>query len=480
MPISTVGSGLDVPAIAKQLADADVQVARMRLVRKDAQLNTELSAIGQIKASLSKLQSSLENLMKLDKFYTMKSNNSDPDFVGVSLTNKALAGNYDLEIEKLAQRHSLASSPYASADAVVGQGTLTIQLGKYTSNDTVFTPNADVDTLNINITAGNDSLAAIRDAINNSNGKVSASIIQDNGGARLAIVSKETGEDYALKVTVTDADSNHTDSSGLSALVYDPTTNHKNMTETMAAQNSLIKLNGLTLSHQSNKLTDVIDGITLDLKKAEDGKMIRLTVDDNKAQLGAQVNQFIKDYNDAVNTITALTGYNPDTKKSGALQGDGGIRTLKLNLSKLVTESQDHVSGAIRALADIGVKTNQKGLLQLDQDQYNKAVDNHYKDIGQIFADAEGGVKGMASKLNDLLDDYLGTDGTLTERTKQLEKSGRDLINENDKLNVKWESLERRYRQRFSALDSLLVQMQGTMDYMTQQMANLPQLTRRR
>ncbi|STX47615.1 flagellar hook-associated protein 2 [Legionella hackeliae] len=98
------------------------------------------------------------------------------------------------------------------------------------------------------------------------------------------------------------------------------------------------------------------------------------------------VNEFIKQYNDTINTINSLTSYNATTKKGGLMQSDAGIRSLKLNLSKLVSEPIGDSSNTIRALSDIGIKTNEKGLLVMDDTKFTDAIDNHYEEIGTLFA----------------------------------------------------------------------------------------------
>jgi len=124
-------------------------------------------------------------------------------------------------------------------------------------------------------------------------------------------------------------------SGSLTALNYDPTIGSNALTETIAAQNSVIKVNGLTLNQSTNQLKDAISGITLNLKKAELSKTITLNVDDNKDQLTGLVNDFIKKYNDSTTLLTNLTGYNSSTKQSGLFQGDPQFRNLKLNFPNL-------------------------------------------------------------------------------------------------------------------------------------------------
>ncbi|TAL64341.1 MAG: flagellar hook protein FliD, partial [Legionella sp.] len=315
----------------------------------------------------------------LSQFYTMKSSLSDPDYLSTTVTSQASKGSYQIEIQKLAQQQSLATN-YIPDLSNVGSGAITITLGTYNVGKTTFTANPDKTPVTINIAPGNGSLVAIRDAINNSHAGVNAAIVVDSTGSRLTLTSADTGEKYAIKI-----------SGGVSALNYDPTTGVNTLTEIKAAQNSVIKINGLTLNQSTNQIKEAITGVTLNLKKEELGKIITFNVDDNKDQLSSLVNEFIKQYNDSITLLSNLTGYNAAAKKGGLFQGDPQLRSIKTGLHKLATTPLATATGNVRSLADLGIITNSKnGLLELKQDKFNKALADNYKDIGPLFAKTAG------------------------------------------------------------------------------------------
>ncbi|MCK7583260.1 MAG: flagellar filament capping protein FliD [Chromatiales bacterium] len=101
---------------------------------------------------------------------------------------------------------------------------------------------------------------------------MSASILNDGTGNRLVLTSNDSGAANSLKITVADAsDASNTDNAGLSQLAYDPAGtlgNGRNLTETVTAQNALLKVDGIdNISRASNTVTDVIQGVTLTLLK---------------------------------------------------------------------------------------------------------------------------------------------------------------------------------------------------------------------
>lgn len=552
---SGVGSGLDVKGIVDALVQADITPTKNRLDKQEASITTQLSALGQIKSALSNLQTSMIKLSNINQFYALKSSVSDTSIVSASVNNDASAGQYQIEVQTIATKQNLASSSYINSSSTVGNGSITIDFGTYSNSNTVFTANPDKQSVTINIAPGQDSLSAIRDAINNSGSGVQANIVKDSSGYRLTLSSPETGQSLAMRISVIDNDGTNNNSTGLSALAFDPTIGNNSLTQTTVAKDSQVSINGLLLTQSSNQLKNAIEGVTIDLKKAQPGTLVDLTIANNDSQLTNAVNEFIKQYNDTMTTINSLTSYNAETKKGGTLQADSGVRTLKLNLSKILGEPVAKSGSTVLTLADIGIKTNKQGLLEMDSDKFNTAVANNYDAIAALFAKTAtatdtniriksvgngvktglynlvinsfvpgtslsgtiGGVNatssdgltlkgtssfqglsvevlagstgargqieitdGLAVKLNNLLTNYLGDTGDLSTKTEQLNGRLGDIDSQRAQLTTKASTLSNRYTKQFTALDALLVKMQSTSDFLTQQLANLPQLTANR
>ncbi|MDF1642787.1 MAG: flagellar filament capping protein FliD [Pseudomonadales bacterium] len=123
------------------------------------------------------------------------------------------------------QKHTLGSATFAATSTVIGNGDLTIGVGE--------------DSFTVNITNGvNDTVQLIADAINNAgdNQGVTASVVAVTGGFQLLLSSDTKGADSALTITVAnDGDTNQTDASGLSQLVYDTESLVTNISELQAS-----------------------------------------------------------------------------------------------------------------------------------------------------------------------------------------------------------------------------------------------------
>jgi flagellar hook-associated protein 2 len=85
---------------------------------------------------------------------------------------------------------------------------------------------------------------------------------------------------------------------------------------------------------------------------------------------------------------------------------------------------------------------------------------------------------GFADRLSRLLDGFLSSSGAIASRTDGIGRSIKDLDSRRDELNRRLADIEKRYRAQFSALDSMISQMQSTSTFLSQQLAKLPDPTK--
>ena len=166
-----VGSGIDVEGILEQLGEIERQPIVALEARRE-ELDVELSAFGTVKSALSSFQSAASALGTNADFGAFVATSSDEDVFTATASNGQTAINHEIDVLALATNHRLSSGAYDSADSNVEPGLLT-----FSSGDTSF---------QIDVDDSNDTLAGLRDAINNSteNKAVSASIISVDGGSR--------------------------------------------------------------------------------------------------------------------------------------------------------------------------------------------------------------------------------------------------------------------------------------------------------
>ena len=378
-----IGSGLDVNGIVSQLMSVE-RGPLIALNAKEARQQTQLTAFGTLKGALSAFQNSLSALSSLNNFNTNTAKLVDSSLANVSAGSSATSGNYDVEIQSLAQSQKLKSINFASTNTTIGSGTLTVQFGTYSGG--AFTLNPDKAAQTITIAPGQSTLSGIRDAINKANAGISASIVNDGSGDRIVITAKDTGLSNALKLTVSDDDGNHTDNAGLSQLAYDASTGGiSNLTETVAASNATMVIDGIPISKSSNTITDAIEGVTFNLLKADIGAVTTLNVARNTAGIEKSISSFVGAYNDLNKTIGDLSRYNSETKQASVLTGDFTVRSIQNQLRSVLSEPLKTAGGGLSILAEAGITFQADGSLKFDSSKLSEIINDPSKDIATLF-----------------------------------------------------------------------------------------------
>lgn len=393
-----IGSNLDVNGIVTQLMAVEQQPLAA-LAKKEASIQSEISAYGTVKGALAGLQSAVQGLSDASKFQIGKSASSSAnDVLSATATADAVNGSFAVEVSKLAQAQRLATTGVASSTAVIGNGTLTFDFGTISGgsfNSTTgqysgasFTSNGN-GAKTITIDSSNNSLEGIRDAINKAGIGVSASIVNDGSNTpyRLALSVANAGASNSLKISVSGGDP------ALTSLLANDPSGTQNLQETATAQNSELKINGISISKSSTVIADAIQGVTLNLSKTNVGSPATVTVSSSNSSIGNAVSAFVKAYNDAKKTLDSVTAYDGSSAKaggtvgkSGPLQGDATIRRMQYQIRQMFSTEVTGVDSNYNSLAKVGVSFQKDGTLSLDNTKFQKAMDASYGNVLALFA----------------------------------------------------------------------------------------------
>ncbi|MDD3610239.1 MAG: flagellar filament capping protein FliD [Halothiobacillaceae bacterium] len=460
---SGLGSGLDINALVSSLVQAEGAPKSNQLDRQKSAADTKLSAYGTLKSALSTFQTAAKALKDASAFQTKAATSSNDTQLGVSASSSAAAGSYSIEVVQMAQAQKLNSVGFAGATEVVGTGTLNITAGS--------------TNFSITVDSSNNTLAGIRDAINNATGNsgVSATIVNVDDGlggteSRLVLSSTQPGSSNAITVTATDDDGNSTDTSGLSRLVYDPNgSGVTNLTQQTAAQDALIRVDGMNVTRSSNVISDAIDGVTLTLKPDGVGKTNEITVSTDQEAVKKALTTFVDAYNKLDTTLKSLGKYDASTKSGGPLVGDSILRNvqnqIRADLRTTVGSNTD-----FDTLYEVGIEIDRNGVMSLDSTRLNAALEDNYSAVSSFFS----GTDGMGTRLSNRIDEYLQTGGVLSKQTDRLNDTLRSIEDQRVALDDRLASLEKRLLKQFTAMDVAVAQFNNTGAYLTQQLAKLP------
>ncbi|WP_417862625.1 flagellar filament capping protein FliD [Vreelandella venusta] len=429
-----IGSGLDLNGLLDQLQDAE----RGKLKPIERQLETQqtkISAYGQLQSALSKFQTAAAELND-SALYESLSTNVGGDAITATADGEAQPGSYNVTVNTLATRGTLASEGVAELDAslTTAEQTLTFSFGDGSSKE---------------VTIGaNSSLEDIRDAINASEDSgVNATIVNDGTNYRLALSSSETGADASI--------------TGFSFSGTEPFAADTDNT-LQAGTDAALTVNGIAITSPTNQVEGAIQGVTLNLQEEGDSTV---EVEQNTRAVREAITGFVDAYNELKGTIGELTSYNAETGVAGELNGDNTVRTVESRMRSILSGG---IEGEFSVLSDIGISLQRDGTLSIDESELDNAIVNNQDALSVFFA-GDADESGMAGQLNQGLDQLLGTNGAVKGAITGAENRVESLVEHYTRTEQNIERTISRYRTQFGQLDSMIAQMNQTSSYLTQQ-----------
>ena len=449
---SGIGSGLDIAGLVQQLVAAEAEPVESRLGVQEARAQAKLSAFGSLKSALAEFRDSMETLRDLDSFLARSSTSTNEEVFQAVVTGTAQPASYDIEVAQLAQAQKLTSGAFAGADSAVGTGTLILSTG--------------ADSFGIGITAENNTLNGIRDAINEAvdNTGIAATIVNADSGSYLILSSEKPGVANAITVTQTGGDG------GLAVLEYDPGQGLSGLSETIAAQDALVRIDGLDVASDSNSIEGAIEGVTLDLVSAEPGQQYSLRVENDETTARTTVDNFVKAYNELIAAFESVTVFNAETSQAGPLLGDSTVRGIRDEIRRELSTATLDIDANFSTLSEVGIELQLDGTLEIDDQKLSANLAQDFSKFGQLFAASDG----FAVRLYDRVEDYLASDGLLESRTEGLTAQIDDIGEQREASNERLLALESRLLRQFNALDTLIGELSNTSNFLSQQLASLP------
>ncbi|UXH79794.1 flagellar filament capping protein FliD [Roseateles amylovorans] len=457
-----LGSGLDVESIVSKLVSIEKQPITALQTRTDT-IKTQISAYGKIQSAFSAMRDAASKLTTPASWAALTATSSDASMATVTASTGSGAGSYAVSVTNLAAAQSLSSQAYTST-AAVGAGSLTIELGQWSADNSTFTGKGGTSPVSVTIGAS-DTLSTVRDKINSSGAGVLASVVTDASGSRLVIRSKDTGVENGFRITAADADGNNGDATGLSALAYDPTASVASLTRNVAAANANLTINGLDISSATNSIESAVDGLSINLLKKGD---LTVTVGQDKDAVKKVVTDFVTAYNSLMTMLRDNTKYDESSKSAGALQGDSTAVSLQAQLRN-ITSSGSTLGGSFARLADIGLNIGSNGLITVDNSKLTSAM-GHISDVKQLFMGVDNtnaDNSGIAQRWRKFADQVLSVDGSITTRTSGLQSRVTANTKRSDEMTDRAAAYEKRVRAQYTALDTQMAKLNDMSSYVS-------------
>jgi flagellar hook-associated protein 2 len=355
----SVTGQLDVQYIVEQMIFAKQQPIRDLEVYQNF-YETKKTAFQDLNTKLSAVERSLYAISKTG-FESKSVSSSESAVVTATASSTAQSGNYELTVKQMAKSQSSASTALASASDALLTGGTTLTL---TQGD---------KSLEIAIEGETRSLNGLRNAINSSDLEMTASIINQGGAYYLQLTSDATGTDKAF--TVSD------DGVGTS------------VSTRQAAQDAQFYLNTDSvanptayLTRQSNSISDVIEGLTIQLKKV-DPAPVSISIATDTANITEKIDTFVEQFNTAISFLNEQFTYDESANRAGVLSGESSARKAQTDLLGIVSSRVAGLedSDNYKTLSTIGFTMDNDGKLAIDKDRLTDALENHLDNVVRLF-----------------------------------------------------------------------------------------------
>lgn len=450
------GSGIDIIKLARDLADVEVMPQQDRVTRAKTDTEAAISAYAVLKYNVELLTEQFNGLNDAQELATPVAVSSNTSAISIGSTQgSAVSGSHQIDVTQLAASQRNRSSEYTSSTETLNSGS---------AFDITVTSNGSTKTISVD--AGDDTPAGVVAAINASGTGFTATLI-DTGtaGANYRIVLQgPSGSDNAFTVSSTPDLGFHTAGNQL-----------------QSAANALLTVDGMSIERTSNTISDAIAGVTLNLNAVASGTSLQVTND--TTTLKEKLKELVATYNVVQVVLNELS--DPDSTEEevgGALSNDMAfVRSVRDAIYAAVTTDSSTPSGDVSALRDLGIELTKTGDLSFNEATYDEVVLNNFSDVVTMLSAGttnqsayDGADQGLAfdsmEVINGLMDSIDGIFAVREDTATQQLRTYEDRLLA---IELRMEKVYQSYLKQFSVMEDLVNTLNGTRDYVKQQLDSI-------
>lgn len=429
--------------IVKQIIEAE-KVPIQQMEARKGKIEEKKALLAQLTSLVEGMRGDILKNKNARSLRELKVNSGNSEVVSLSADkNIADPGKYQIEVLSLAQKSSAFTNGVEDKDKTyLGVGYLRAVL-----------PNGDEKEIYIN--EEHSSLTGIAKLING----------DPELGMRATVVNDGKSEDEPWRLIISLADTGDGNRAEFPDLYLVDGEVDLYIDQERPAQDAKIKLDGFELEVPSNRATEIIPGVTLDLKKAKPGEEINIEITEDVQAIGGKVSSLIDNMNKVLKFIKEQNNLSEKSDTQRTLGGDLSLQQIESRIRTAVFTPIMTDKGPIR-IGDLGVTFQRDGLLKLDQAKIESELNKDYKVVAQVLTgkySLEGGKsKGFIDHLDDMAQTLLAPPaGVLPTRKgglqSQINQIDRQIANRERVIAQKEEVL----KQKFSRLEETVSRIRG-------------------
>lgn len=443
------GAGFDTKALVSALVEAERAPKSAAVNKKIDATSLELSGISQALSTLEELRTSALTLNDQSDFNSFAVTNTQTSSLTVTATGAAMEANHSIGISSLASEKRMISGAFSRQGETINSGVgfdLTITIG---SSSPV------AHTVSVSSAASNP--AGVVSAINDAGLGVTAELVQTGTSSSYKIqLIGATGSENTFSVTAPPSD--------------------LSFTATKTAADAQLTVDGVTFTRESNTFSDVITGANISLHATTDSNA-SVSFNNDRAAVKTKLMSFV----DQANTSLAEFKSMLKSESGGELSSNFSYKKMHSDIVTLITGASSTSGSTITRLGDLGIRLARDGTLEVDEPDLDTAISSNFAEITKIFsADTENqtetgdAARGIAGDLSKFINDLSSSTGYFTTRTATLEGKASDYADDLTELEERLARLQERYTKQFSAMQTVINEMNTLRDSLTSTFENLP------
>ncbi len=467
--VSTLSSSSSGSSAVDQLVQQYIQSISTPVYQMQAQqatLNSQVTFYQDFQKKLSNLQTQANSLAQVGSLTPLAAktvSSSDSTVATGSADNTAAAGTHSLSVSQLAKYDTLVSSQLSQSGTDIstasGAGTFTFSV----------TVDGTATNLNVSVNAGDTNstvMANMAAAVNNAGIGVTASVVNDTTStARLVFTSKTSGS--ANAISVADVSGNLMQDVGWTSAVISGRTASGGtgagfVNSSVSSLDANFTLDGIPIVRGTNSITDVLQGVTLNLEGTQlsGADPITFSIASDTSAVQTTIQNFINSYNTAITTLSNNLKTDTQTQVRGPFAGDISFMNLQLQLQNiLMGQVTSAKSGNPSSLSAIGITLNTDGTLSIsNQATLTSTLSSNPTAVSDLFNSSNG----VAVQLNTLVSQYSTPGGVMDQKINgaqdQITAMNDQISGMQASINIQADAM----RQQFTAYQSMLIQLTQT------------------
>jgi flagellar hook-associated protein 2 len=459
------GSGMDVKALAQAIVDAQKTPQADAINKKIDQSKAKISGYSAVRYVLDQLKTAFLDINTTSDFNALTLSNSQTSAFTATATTSASAGSHTIAVTTLANSQRSASPAYADSTSDIAGLTTPMTLTVGSGAPVTLTPSGNSPT-------------AVAQAINDQTAStgVSAQLVRTSTtGQYKIVVSGPSGADNTFSLQA-----------GSLSLTPDTTDNSTPPVVTagvgllQSAQDAELQVDGLSVKRSTNRIDDVITGVTLDLNGATTGAA-NLNLALNTTPVATKISALVDAYNQVQTVLT--DAYNKDSKTAeygASLVGDSTVQSIRSEVRAMFFPPTGSTGNNITSLRDLGVSVDAKGVMTLDQAKLSTSLQTNFAGAVTMLTNNVNGSyisstdpNGVANDAINKLTSLLSNDGLLVVQSNNAAKKITDYQDQLTKLNDRMTALLDRYNKQFAAMETIVGQSKSLQTSLTSTFANM-------